>query len=369
MEQAGSELRKFIPRPEEYKLAAWIFNQPLDPLAGTDGGVWCWFKLLSPLEEQPGGVTAKQLARRLGLEGHQHRLADVLERLADRGEVQRTNKGAVRYQTKPLSKVLAHLMRQFPKRLPAIEHEAFELAVLTYQDAQDAESWGALVGTLVALVKAVPCWPEQVSRQVEADPALWLRLLAGVEPPSYKLDETDQLVTELRAEIERLKAENLTLAAGMNERQAQLDQAAAEQEDLRARVEELEAWWDDFATTIESPSLADLLDGNGRGALPDHLPDEEVARIRGLLLDTKADRSAMLAIAAALGTIYSNPTGHQRLTTLSFKEHPFDSLWRCRAGKFRIVYGLLRNQVHPIIIATRGEVYELTVHALRNRRF
>jgi outer membrane murein-binding lipoprotein Lpp len=369
MEHAGTAMRKFIPRPDEYKLAAWVFNHPLDPLAGTEGGVWCWFKLLSLLEEQPGGFTAKQLARRLGIEGHQHRLAGVLERLADRGEVQRASKGAVRYQAKPLIKVLPHLMRQFPKRLPAFEHEAFELAVLTYQDAQDSESWGAMVAALVALVKAVPSWPEHVTNQMEADPAPWLRLLAGVEPPSYKLDETDPLVTELRAEIARLKSENRALAASSDERQAQLDQAAAEQEDLRARVEELEAWWDDFATTTESPSLTAFLDGHGPGALPGNLPDEEIARVRGLLLDTKADRSAMLAIAAALGTIYSNPTSHQRLTTLSFKEHPFDSLWRCRAGKFRIVYGLLRNQVHPVIIATRGEVYELTVHALRNRRF
>jgi hypothetical protein len=206
---------------------------------------------------------------------------------------------------------------------------------------------------------------------VEAAPAEWLRMAAGVEPPSYVLPASDPLVADLHGQVARLAAENEALRSARDEAiaaqlavEARAGQLEAENAALRERVSELEA----LLEALQPPSLDDFLAARGRGELPADLPQEEVDRLRELVLATKANRPEMLAIAAGLGAVYRTPLGHQRLTTLSFKDHPYDSLWRARVGKYRIVYGLLNNRVHPIVVGSRGEVYELAVHALRHKQ-
>lgn len=374
-EQAAEALEKIVPQSDDQRLAAWLFVHPPDPLSGSVSGVWCWFHLMKVLAAQSEGYTAKQLARRLGLDHRLPRLAWLLERLAERGELRKTNKGAVRYQSKPLNKVLCHLLRQFHRRLPEAERDAFDLAVLAYQETATHEGWQEVVEALVVLLKVIPGWPEAIAETAAADPGDWLRLLAGLEPPSYLLKEADPLVDTLRAEIDRLMAENGALKQQLEvtlkvtgEQQEEIHLLEEAQRHLEARLEELEAWLESSGTIPESEALEEFLAGRGRGVLPGDLLDEEVSHVRELVLATKANRKAMLAIAAALGDVYRNPTAQQRLTTLSFKEHPYDSLWRARVGNYRIVYGLTHNQVRPIVIGTRGEVYELAVHALRNKQ-
>jgi hypothetical protein len=266
----------------------------------------------------------------------------------------------VRYQVKPMVKVLPAVLRQFPGRLPAQERDAFDLAVLAYQEAPDAGAWATLAQALVALIKAVG-WPAAVAAEVQASPAAWLRQLAGVEPPAYVLDTRDPLIEELRARVERLVAENEALRGGQAAAEARANELEAANTALATRLTELEA----LLEASQPPSVDDFLAGLGHGPLPAGLPEDDVARWRDLVLATRANRPELRAIAAGLADVYANPQAHQRLTTLSFKDHPYDSLWRARVGKYRIVYGLLGHQIHPLVIGVRGEVYELAVHALR----
>ncbi|HEY9721933.1 MAG TPA: hypothetical protein V6D47_07950 [Oscillatoriaceae cyanobacterium] len=364
VEEGAATLELIIPQSVPERLGATIGRVPPEPLANAPLAAQCWFDLMTVLAEFEGGATAKQLARRIGHERFAASLSRVLERLTQRGELVRTTKGAVRYQPKPPVKVLAPLLRQFPNRLPSAERDAFELAVLAYEEEPGAQEWQAMGLALRRLVSCLPGWPAAIAEDVDANPVEWLRLVAAVNPPAYRVEEEDPRLTALNAQVKRLAAENAAL-------QARLDQATDEITALQARIAQLEAedaetpeWWGDARSALE-----EFLDGRGRGALPEGLAEVDVARWRELVLATKANRKDLLAIAAGLGQLYDAPTGHQRLTTLSFKDHPFDSLWRMRVGHYRIVYGLTQNAPHPIVIGTRGEVYELTVHALRNRHW
>jgi transcriptional regulator with XRE-family HTH domain len=352
-------LQKVVPQSDDRRLGAWLLSADPDPLSANTLGVWCWFRLVEILADKGEGLTARQLARRLDIEHRASSVAQLLDRLCERGALARTAKGGQRYGARPLERVLGAALRQFPRRLPQHERDAFELAVLEYQEAPCSEAWEAAGAALVALLRAVPGWPEAIAQAAEAAPAEWLRHAAGLEPPGHALETVDPLVASLRLEIASLQAE---LAA----RDERLADAESENAALRARLEELEAWWE--AAGTKDP-IADFLAGHGRAGLPAELSDAEVERLRGLVLATRADRRAQRAIAAGLAEVYRDPIAHQRLTTLSFKEHPFDSLWRARLGTYRIVYGMTGMRPHPIVIATRGEVYERTVHALKNRQF
>lgn len=365
--RSAQALEKVVSQTDDQKLANWLFIHPPEPLSDSKSAVWSWFKLMAVLESQAEGYSAKQLARRLGLEHRLPSLSWLLDRLADRGDLRRSAKGTSRFHAKPMRKVLAPLMRQFPQRLPEVERDAFELAVLAYQESPSADGWRQVTEALAALLKAIPEWPDTIAEAAGSDPGEWLRLLAGLEPPAYILEDADPLVDGLKAEIERLVAENDALNRRLSETLASADERLVRIEHLEERLSELEAWCESPSPALETDTLTDFLAGRGRGELPEDLPDTEVGRVRALVQATRANRKAMLAIAATLGDVYRNPTAHQRLTTLSFKDHPFDSLWRARVGNYRIVYGLLHNRVQPIVIGSRGEVYEQAVHVLRNR--
>lgn len=363
-EAKNGELELIVPQTVPERLGATLVNVPPEPLGNTPIAARCWFDLMSVLGEFEGGATAKQVARRIGHENYLRSLVRLLDGLAARGDIRRSTKGAIRYHVKPASKVLPHLLRQFPGRLPLKERETFELAVLTYQDSPGAQEWRSAIAALMALIAAIPGWPAEIISEVKADPIEWLRLIAGIEPPAYQVEEADPLVARLTADLERLRAENAEL-------RSRLQEATDEITDLTTRLELAEAdaidesaLWGDSRATLE-----EFIAGHGRGILPSSLSDGDLSRLRALITATKANRKDMLAIAAGLGEVYRNPTGHQRLTTLSFKDHPFDSLWRARVGHYRIVYGLLQNTPHPVAIATRGEVYEQAVHALRSKRW
>lgn len=326
-----------------------------------------WFGIQADIGAEPEGLTAKQLARRKGVPEEHRAIARGLDTLVKRQELKRVVKGQVRYQAMPFAVLLPQLLRRHPRRLPAGEREALDWAVLAYQDAPSIDTWQALAEALAGLLAAIPHWPAEVAAAALADPAPWLRHYAGVEPPRVEPERADPLVSALHEEIERLKAANEALARAAAEAEQRAERAEQAARAAEARAQDLAAWWDDFAREVATPALEAFLAGTGRGDLPDGLEAAEVARVRELVLATKADRTSQLAIARALGAVYQAPTAHQRLTTLSFKDHPYDSLWRARAGKYRVVYGLLRNEVHPILIAARGEVYERVVHALKHR--
>lgn len=351
--------------PYEAMVARAIMTTRPEPLSANQAAVVAWFGIQSLIARHPEGLTAKQLARRLGHEQAMAYLSKLLETLAERGELRRITKGATRYVVKAPTKVLPHVIRQLPERLPAGPRDAFDMAVLTYQDAPSERTWTELVQAMVGLIAAIPGWPADLPAAVAAAPAEWLVAIAGIEPPSYVVVAEDPLTTQLKAENARLLAEVERLTA----RVAELESIAAENEELEARLIELESRLAAQTPIDEDAEAIAFLDGTGRGALPDDVPASEVARLRDLILRTRAPRPVALAIAAALGAIYSSPTGHQRLTTLSFKEHPFDSLWRMRVASYRVVYGLTGRTPYIVTIASRADVYSETVHALRNRKF
>jgi hypothetical protein len=177
--------------------------------------------------------------------------------------------------------------------------------------------------------------------------------------------DEDPVTTKLREENARLKHELEALKG----RVEALEQVAAENEELRTRLTELENWLEQARSDGEDPELTAFLNGDGRGVLPETVSAVEVDRLRDLVARTRAPRPVALALAAGLSAVYKAPTEHQRLTTLSFKDHPFDSLWRMRVASYRIVYGLKGRTPHVVTIASRADVYGETVHALRNRRF
>lgn len=366
-EPQDGELHVAVPQPVPYEvvLARAIFTTRPEPLSPNRMAVIAWFGIQAHIARQPEGMTARQLARRLGNEQATAYLARLLETLAERGEVRRINKGAIRYAAKPPTKVLPHVLRQLPERLPAGPRDAFDMAVLTYQDSPSEATWADMVKALVALIAAIPGWPADLPGAVAAAPAEWLLAIAGVEPPSYVVVVEDPVTTQLKAENARLLAEVERLTA----RVAELETFAAENEELEARLAELEAHLAAQTPQGDDAELAAFLDGTGRGVLPANLPASEVERLRALVLRTRAPRPVALAIAAGLGAIYRAPTEYQRLTTLSFKEHPFDSLWRARVASYRIVYGLIGRTPQVVTIASRADVYGETVHALKNRRF
>lgn len=366
-EGAREFLEKVVPQTLHQRLGATLPHVPPEPLSNSPLAARCWFDLQHVVAEYKEGLTARQLAKLIGHERYLPSLIGVLDHLAKRGELRRSSKGAIRYHAKSMVKVLPPLLRQFPRRLPSMERDTFDMAVLTYQESAGAEEWQAMAEALVSLVKAIPGWPEAIAQEVETASVEWLRLVAGVEPPGYVLDEADPLVTGLRQENYRLQETINSLHQVLEQARADLAQEKERADRLEAENWDLLADEDEWPQGQESPYLEDFLAGRGRGDLPEELSEGEVARVRGLLLSTKANRPAMLAIAAGLSEVYHNPTGHQRLTTLSFKDHPFDSLWRARVGKYRVVYGLIDLKPYPIVIGTRGEVYELTVHALKNK--
>lgn len=287
------------PVPHEVMIARAILTTRPEPLSSDRNAVIAWFGIQSHVARHPDGMTAKQLARRIGNEQAAGYLSKLLETLADRGELRRINKGAIRYAAKAPTKVLPHVLRQLPDRLPSGPRDAFDMAVLTYQDAPSEGAWEEMVRAVVALVAAIPGWPMDLPRAVAAAPAEWLLAIAGVEPPSYVVVAEDPVTSQLKAENARLLAE----VERLTKRVAELEIVAAESEELEARLADLEARLLVSHPLGNAAELAAFLEGTGRGALPNELSASEVDRLRNLVLQTRAPRPDALAIAAGLGAV------------------------------------------------------------------
>lgn len=345
------------------------------PVSFDPEAVAFWFRLIETLDDprQKDGLTARQAVRKLSLEHQEALMANLLEALADRRDLVRKSGNPPRYRPQALARSLPAHIREATQR-SAPPWERFDLAVLAYSDQPRALEWSALKDAFRALVDSLG-WPEAVVREAKLNAERWVGPAGNVTPPSFLAKEDDYAA--MRAEIDRLTAENERLKAAMKQRPAEGD-LGGKKADLRARadrferentalrqeVESLRADLDGFLESAQQPENRRFLEGSGHGPLPASLSEAEVNRLRKLVTGTKAASEIQLALVRALGELYATPTAFTRLTSNAFKEHDFDTLWRVRVMHYRIVYGLKDGVPQVLELEARGKVYGSVVKKL-----
>ncbi len=347
------------------------FPSPTSPDAEA---VSFWFRLLEALDDprQKDGLTARQLARKLNLEHQESAIAGLLQMLADRRDLVRKASQPPRYRPQALARSLPVYLREEAHRSGAA-WEQFDLAALAFADQPRALEWSALKEAFFSLIESLPAWPESVLREAKLNAERWVGPAANVTPPSFLAKEDDYAA--LRAEIDRLNAENARLktlqrqqpddqTGRKGELQRRLDVLERENGTLRQEVSSLRSDLEGFMESAQQPENHKFLEGSGRGPLPASLPASEIARMRKLILATKASPDVQLAMVRALGELHAAPTAFQRLTSMAFKEHRFDSVWRVRVLNYRIVYGLRGALPEVLEIEVRGKVYAEAVKKL-----
>jgi hypothetical protein len=361
------------------------------PVGGTEEAAQAWFQLMALLSDsrEPNGLTLKQVASREGVDKREAwYLGDMLNRLAEAGDLRRTG-NPPRFSPQPYHKSLPRYLawlRREGKGLQRPEWDAFELAILEYEDDPRQAQWSRLKACLVALTDVLPGWPEQVRAEVRAGVERWAGPAANVRPPSHVAidDEWARLrleVERLREENERLKnqvaeqgAKTLAERTRLKQRVEDLERANAamtrEMAELREQLDGLEEDLGAVERSVDRPELRDFLDGKGRGVLPVYVLDDEVERLRKLVLGTRATRDRQLVLAERLGDIYRTPERFQRLTSTAFQQavHPYDTLRRLAVYKYRIGYGLLKKVPHIIDIGPRENFYARFLDKLHTMR-
>lgn len=362
-------------------LRATLLPVRIRPIGGPLTGVSLWFELMKATATGKGGegLTARQLARALAEENLASAFESILDAMATSGDVLRRGSRTPRYASRPLDKALVTHLRAAREAGPGgAEWEAFELAVMAYEDDPRQWAWTRLREAFGELVASFPAWPTEVIREAQANADRWLSRLAEVAPPPH-LAEGDEIAAvraenrTLQAEVEalreRLKARPAPVV-GEGGKKAELRQRveALELENasylerlqaLAAEVEELEAELGDTAEPGNVAVLDAFLAGAGHAPLPASVTPDEAARLRAMILDTRATRDVQRALVAKLAAIHLAPHRFQRLTSRSFTEtpHPFETLHRARVGGYRIGYGLARKAPKVIALGTRENFY------------
>lgn len=362
----------------------WLLHGALAPVEAPEDRVRAYFLVVEALRAEPKGLTARQLARRLGLEAQQDQVARALEGLVVSGDLQRSPGSPPRFEALPAWRALCNHLRARPAA-GGVAREALEQAAVDYLESSKALEWRRLTEAFEALVAVMPGWPEALRHEARHDAPRWLAALLGIRPPSHLAAAEDPLLA-LQQECESLRSalaearaearvwEELAKAKGQPEggRKAELrgqvEELEAQKATLEARVAKLETWLKAFEEELDDPAHQQFLSGLGRGELPDWLPEAELQRLRSLVEGTRAERPIQLALVRRLGEIFQRPTRFTRLTSQAFAQHAFDSVWRARAGGFRIVYGLRGARPEVVIIERRSEVYAEASELLRRGR-
>lgn len=365
-------------------LGPWVLEGAMAPVEAPEDRVQAYFVVCAALAAEPKGLTARQLARRAGLPDDQApRMAKALEALVVSGDVKRSQGSPPRFEALPLWRSLSNHLRVRPAA-GGVAREALEQAAVDYLEEPKALRWRLLTEAFEALVAGMPGWPEALRHEARHDAPRWLAALLGIRPPSHLGDAEDPLLglqqecdrlrqdlTASRKLVDELEAALLQAQSGASEggRKAELrarvGELEAENAGLHAKVAKLEGLLAAFEEELEDPAHQQFLSGLGRGELPDWVEEGELQRLRGLVADTKAERPIQLALARRLGEIYRRPTRFTRLSSQAFAKHAFDSVWRARAGGYRIVYGLRGDRPEVVVVDRRSEVYEEASQALR----
>lgn len=360
--------------------ALWLPSR-LAPLSTDLVYVHAWFllmRLTSP-EQNPQGLTARQVARHPETQAFRGAEAAFLEHLVTVGDVVRRSGQAPRYVSLPVYKRLSWYVEQaLSLSLETEPWGQFRCALQAHQSEGKQYTWNALREAFAALVASFPGWPDDVQTEARLHAERWLPRVAGVSPPVH-LREEDELM--------RLREENALLHALLEQAQPApapvLPERSAEggkKAELKRRLEELEAertslldsvqeltWELDaleaeleaFARPDEMASAEAFLKGTGSGLLPHNVLPAELQRLRDLVAATRAPWALQRAMAAKLGTIYRTPLSFVRLTSQAFAgvAHPFDSLHRARVGGYRMGYGVARRVPTILHIGPRENFY------------
>lgn len=363
-------------------LGPWLLEGALAPVEAPELRVKAYFAVCEALAGEAKGLTARQLARRAGLPDDQAPLlAKALEALVVSGDLSRSQGSPPRFEAIPYWRALTNHLRVRPSA-GGVARELLEQCGVDYLEQPNALRWRQLTEAFEALVSSMPGWPEALQHEARHDSPRWLAALLGIRPPSHLSTaedpllglqrECDQLRESLkasRAEVAEWQALASPKAPAEGGRKAELrhrmSELEAENANLLAKVAKLEGLLAAFEEELEDPAHQQFLTGLGRGELPDWVDEAELKRLRELVGDTKAERPIQLAIARRLGEIYRRPTRFTRLSSQAFIKHSFDSVWRARAGGYRIVYGLRGERPEVVTIDLRSEVYEEASTALR----
>ena len=336
--------------------------------------VEAWFTWMKVLQDsrEPEGLTARQVAARLGTPALEDEVEAVLVYLASMGDLLVKRTSRQRFRPRPHERAIGHRIKVQANQGGVRRFEAFGLAVLEYQVDPRALQWSRLKDALQGLLQGRAGWPDDVLAAVKREPEKWLLAAAEIVPPTHVTPEDE--MTRLRAENHRLRQEiddfkslrPPTETAGRSTeggKKAELRDRAQRLEAevilLRNRVAGLEEELEDYRQhdpVREAPET--LIEGTGRGGWPDMLESSEVDRVRDLILSTRADRRLQVAFVRKVGEIFGNPRRFTRLTSQGFQQQRYDSLWRARVEGYRIVYGLSGDRVSVIEIKKRSEVYD-----------
>jgi hypothetical protein len=325
------------------------------------------------------GVTARQVARGLGVEAHTAGFEALLEHLVAAGDVLRA--GRQRYRAQPLDKRLAwHLAQAWASKPAGAAWEAFDHAVATHLVEGKQYTWHGLREAFAALVASLPGWPAEVVEEARLRAERWLPRVADVAPPAHLREDDELLLLRdenrvLREEVARLraaleapreayagppdggkKAELKRRADTLAERNAELE---AQVRELAEDVTALEAELDAITPPDDVALAAAFLAGTGPGPFPETLAASEREAIRRMVLDTRARPDLQQAMVAKLGAVFRRPQAYTRLTSKAFTEasHPFDTLHRARVASYRLGYGVSRNVPTIIHIGPRENFY------------
>ncbi|MEB3197701.1 MAG: hypothetical protein VKP62_10905 [Candidatus Sericytochromatia bacterium] len=358
----------------------------LEPLNPDVFYVESWFSLMEAVDE-PDGLTARQVARRMTHEPLRETVDALLSHLADVGDVVRRGGGAQRYKAQPLERRLAWHLREALAQSPAGEGwEALRAAIATHQKENKQYTWNQLREAFAQLVESLPGWPVQVKEAARLHAERWLPRIAEVTPPVH-LREEDELL-RLREEVRVLHAllaeaaerEGAALPTGtpatggrnallkrrvdeLEEENAELRAAVA---DLTLEANALEAELDDLVGPDDETLVDAFLEGSSTGPFPAQLGLAEAERLRALIQDTRAPLAIQRAMVAKLAAVYRRPHHYQRLTSAAFADasHPFETLHRARVGHYRLGYGIAKRVPTVIHIGPRENFYRIFLNRL-----